>query len=63
LFVILFDERTLFKELIPMKLIIKEIYRLIDDYYNCDNLQIKELIIGDITFLTEAYLACIEDKE
>ena len=46
-----------------MKLIIKEIYRLIDDYYNCDNLQIKELIIGDITFLTEAYVAYIENKE
>lgn len=46
-----------------MQLVIKEIYRLIDDYYNCDNLQIKELIIDDITFLTEAYLAYIEKKE
>ena len=46
-----------------MKLIIKEIYRLMDDYYKCDNSQIRALIIGDITFLTEAYLAYIEDKE
>jgi len=46
-----------------MKLIIKEIYRLIDDYYKCENLQIKEQIIGDITFLTEAYLAYLENKE
>ena len=44
-----------------MELVIKEIYRLIDDYYKCDNLQIKEQIIGDITFLTEAYLLYSEN--
>lgn len=63
LFIIVIDEKALFKELIPMKLIIKEIYRLIDDYYKCDDSQIKEQLIGDITFLTEAYLAYIESKE
>lgn len=43
-----------------MDLIIKEIYRLIDDYHQCQNNRIKELIIDDITFLTEAYLLYIE---
>ena len=63
LFIIVKDEKALFKELIPMKLIIKEIYRLIDDYYKCDDSQIKEQLIGDITFLTEAYLLYVENKE
>ena len=36
-----------------MKLIIKEIYCLMDNYYKCYNSQIKEQIIRDITFLTE----------
>lgn len=46
-----------------MELIVHEIYRLIDDYYKCDNFQIKELIISDIIFLSEAYLLYVEKEE
>ncbi|MDF2065550.1 MULTISPECIES: hypothetical protein [Bacillaceae] len=46
-----------------MELIVHEIYRLVDDYYKCDNFQIKEQIISDIIFLSEAYLLYVEKEE
>lgn len=40
-----------------MKLILHEIRRLEQDYYNCDILYIKELILSDIRLLlTAVYL-------
>ena len=37
-----------------MKLILHEIKRLEEDYYNCDISYIRELIFSDIKFLTKA---------
>lgn len=37
-----------------MNLIYKELIKLIDDYYFCECLKIKEYIKCDIQFLTEA---------
>lgn len=38
----------------PMKLILHEIRRLEQDYYNCDISFIKELILSDIRLLIKA---------
>ena len=38
----------------PMKLILHEIRRLEQDYYNCDISFIKELILSDIRLLINA---------
>ncbi len=46
-----------------MELIAHEIYRLIDDYYKCENLQIKEQLMRDIILLSEAYLLYIDKKK
>ena len=37
-----------------MNLIYKELRKLVDDYYRCDSLEIKELILNDIMLLSEA---------
>ncbi len=42
--------------LLTMILISHELNRLVDDYYRCPNLIIKEQILNDILFLTEAFL-------
>ena len=39
-----------------MNLIYHELTRLVDDYYKCENSQIKELILNDINFLSEVIL-------
>lgn len=39
-----------------MNMIIREVDRLVDDYYKCEITQIREQIINDIDFLIEAYL-------
>ncbi|MDF2066574.1 hypothetical protein [Bacillus sp. Cr_A10] len=46
-----------------MDLVKHEINRLVDDYYKCEITQIKEQIINDIDFLTEAYLLHVEKRE
>ena len=46
-----------------MQLIVQEIYRLIDDYHRCTVFQIKEQLINDIVFLTEAYLLYMEGAD
>jgi hypothetical protein len=30
--------------------------KLVDDYYKCDDLKIRELILNDLKFLTNAYM-------
>jgi len=40
-----------------MSLIYIELTRLVDDYFKCDTLQIKEQILSDIRLLTEAVLS------
>lgn len=37
-----------------MNLISYELTKLVDDYYRCDNHNIREQILSDIHFLTEA---------
>jgi len=37
-----------------MKLMFIELTRLVDDFYNCDNLLIKKQILKDINLLNEA---------
>ncbi|MEK3981173.1 hypothetical protein MKY37_19365 [Psychrobacillus sp. FSL K6-2836] len=37
-------------------LIYKELNKLVDDYYKCPELQIKEQILSDLKFLTDALL-------
>ena len=39
-----------------MNLIYHELNRLIDDYFNCNDLLIKEMILSDIHLLSEAIL-------
>ncbi|PUB12602.1 hypothetical protein [Paenisporosarcina sp. OV554] len=39
-----------------MSLIYYELKRLVDDYYKCENFTIKEQILFDIKFLTEALI-------
>lgn len=38
---------------IAMNLIYKELLNLVNDYYKCECIEIKELILSDIQFLTE----------
>ena len=40
----------------PNLLIYKELNQLVDDYYKCSDLQIKELILTDLQLLTDALL-------
>ena len=40
----------------PILLIYKELNRLVDDYYKCPELHIKELILTDLKLLTDALL-------
>ena len=37
-----------------MNLIYKELTKLIDDYYRCESIVLKEQILSDIQLLTEA---------
>jgi hypothetical protein len=46
-----------------MELIVREIYRLIDDYNTCFDSIIKEQIVKDIDFLAEAYFLYVGDNE
>ena len=39
-----------------MELLIREVDRLVDDYYKCEITHIREQIINDIDLLIEAYL-------
>ncbi len=39
-----------------MSLIYYELKRLVDDYYKCEHFIIKEQILSDIKFLTEALI-------
>ncbi|MFJ7828521.1 hypothetical protein [Psychrobacillus sp. NPDC096623] len=39
-----------------MNIIYKELIKLMDDYYKCDSMMTKELILSDIKLLTEALL-------
>ena len=43
---------------LPMKLMFIELTRLVDDFYNCDNLLIKKQILKDINLLNEALVLC-----
>ncbi len=45
-----------------MNLISYELTKLVDDYYKCDNLYIREQILDDIHFLTEA-VTLVFDQE
>lgn len=40
----------------PTLLIYKELNQLVDDYYKCSDLQIKEQILMDLQLLTDALL-------
>ena len=40
----------------PILLIYNELNQLVDDYYKCPELQIKEQILNDLKFLTDALL-------
>ena len=40
----------------PLLLIYKELNQLVDDYYKCPELHIKELILTDLKLLTDALL-------
>ena len=40
----------------PALLIYKELNQLVDDYYRCPELHIKELILIDLQLLTDALL-------
>lgn len=55
--------KDLIKEGLAINLIYHELTRLVDDYYKCDNYQIKELILNDINFLSEAILKEDEGEE
>ena len=39
-----------------MTIIYKELIKLMDEYYKCDSLMTKEMILSDIQLLTEALL-------
>ncbi|MFJ7826145.1 hypothetical protein [Psychrobacillus sp. NPDC096623] len=41
---------------VPISLLYKELNRLVDDYYKCPELQIKELILSNLKLLTDALL-------
>ena len=45
-----------------MDLIVHEVFRLVDDYYKCENSSIKEQIANDIKFLTNAYFQYVENE-
>jgi len=45
-----------------MNLISYELTKLVDDYYKCDNHNIREQILDDIHFLTEA-VSLVFDQE
>lgn len=40
--------------MIPIELICHELKRLVDDYYKCDNLAVREIIHSDIKLLSQA---------
>ncbi|MEK3955393.1 hypothetical protein [Psychrobacillus sp. FSL K6-1464] len=40
----------------PILLIYKELNQLVDEYYKCPDMQIKELILTDLKLLTEVLL-------
>lgn len=44
------------RENVSILLIYKELNKLVDDYYKCPELQIKEQILSDLKFLTDALL-------
>lgn len=44
------------RENVSIVLIYKELNKLVDDYYKCPELQIKEQILSDLKFLTDALL-------
>ena len=48
------NAKVLLKEMFVISLIYKELIKLIDDYYKCECLEIKEHIKCDIQLLTEA---------
>ncbi|GGA31298.1 hypothetical protein [Psychrobacillus lasiicapitis] len=43
-------------------LMYKELNQLVDDYYKCPDLHIKELILNDLIFLTDALLSSHETE-
>ncbi len=48
--------------MIPIELIVQELKRLVNDYYNCDDPILKESIHSDIELLSEAlYLSDLPD--
>jgi hypothetical protein len=44
--------------LIPTELICYELKRLVNDYYKCENKEIKGQIYSDILLLSEALFLC-----
>lgn len=47
----------------PLLLIYKELNQLVDDYYKCPELQIKEQILTDLKFLTDALLLMSQELD
>ena len=48
--------------MIPIELMVHELKRLVNDYYNCDDPILKESIHSDIELLSEAlYLSDLPD--
>ncbi|MDX1700350.1 MAG: hypothetical protein R3250_07010 [Melioribacteraceae bacterium] len=45
-----------------MELISIELTRLVDDYFKCDNFDVKKLILSDIQLLTEALVISDEGE-
>lgn len=49
--------------MIPIELICRELKRLMDDYYSCDDSELKEQIHSDIKLLSKAlYLSDLPDE-
>lgn len=48
--------------LILLNLLFYELKRLLDDYYKCENAEIRELIHSDIKLLTDAFLLSSENN-
>lgn len=50
-------------KLIPTELICHELKRLVNDYYKCENKDIKGQIYSDILLLSEALFLCDQPEE